>query len=50
MKPTICLKIFSFSGDDIISTAVKFICTKIILELFTSVKTSGSGNKNPILE
>ena len=38
MKPTICLKIFSFSADDIMSTAVKFICSKIILELFTSVK------------
>ena len=31
MKPTICLKIFSFSADDIMSTAVKFICSKIIL-------------------
>ena len=38
VKPTICLKIFSFSVDDIMSTAIKFICNKIILELFTSVK------------
>ena len=38
MKPTICLKIFSFSVDDIMSTAIKFICNKIFLELFTSVK------------
>ena len=38
MKPTICLKIFSFSVGDIMSTAIKFICSKIILELFTSVK------------
>ena len=38
MKPTICLKIFSFSVGDIMSTAVNFICSKIILELFISVK------------
>ena len=38
MKPTICLKIFSFGADDIMSTAVKFICSKIIIELFTRVK------------
>ena len=38
MKPTICLKIFSFGADDIMSTAVKFISSKIILELFPSVK------------
>ena len=38
MKPTICLKIFSFSVGDIMSTAVNFICNKISLELFISVK------------
>ena len=38
MKPTVCLKIFSFSVGDIMSTAVNFICSKIILELFISVK------------
>ena len=38
MKPTACLKIFSFSVGDIMSTAVNFICSKIILELFLSVK------------
>ena len=38
MESTICLKIFSFTVDDIMGTAVKFICSKIILELFTSVK------------
>ena len=38
MKPTICLKIFSFSVGDIMSTAVNFICSKISLELFISVK------------
>ena len=38
MKPTICLKIFSFSVGDIMSTAVNFIFSKIGLELFISVK------------
>ena len=38
MKPTICLKIFSFSVDDIMSTAFTFICSKIIFELFVRVK------------
>ena len=38
MKPTACLKIFSFSVDDIMSTVVNFICSKISLELFISVK------------
>ena len=38
MKPTVCLKIFSFSVGDIMSTAVNFICSKIILELFISAK------------
>ena len=38
MKPSICLKIFSFSIGDIMSTTIKFICSKIILDLFTSVK------------
>ena len=37
MKPTICLKMFSFSLGDIISTAFNFICSKI-LELFISFK------------
>ena len=38
MKPTAYLKIFSFIVGDIMSTAVNFICSKIILELFISVK------------
>ena len=37
-KPTICLKIFSFSVGDIMSTAINFLCSKIILELLISVK------------
>ena len=38
MKPNVCLKIFSFSVGDIMSTAVNFISSKIILELLISVK------------
>ena len=38
MKPTICFKIFSFSVDGIMSTAVNFICSKIVFELFIRVK------------
>ena len=38
MKPTICLKIFSFSVGDIMSTAINFLCSKILLELLISVK------------
>ena len=38
MKPTICFKIFSFSVDGIMSTAVNFIWSKIVFELFIRVK------------
>ena len=38
MKPPVCLKILIFSVGDIMSTAVNFICSKIILQLFVSVK------------
>ena len=38
MKPTICFKIFSFSVDGIMSTAVNFKCSKIVFELFIRVK------------
>ena len=37
MKPTICLKNFSFSVYDIMKTAFTFICSKIIYELFVRV-------------
>ena len=38
MKPTICLKIFSFSVDDLISAVFNFICGKIIFELSLRAK------------